>query len=177
MLADGHGQYGCEASEFACKMVSQLIETSMGEKTEADLSDECIKKIIVDAFEQTHYKMDSDAEERFKLSGTTMMLFLIRKGIIYLAWLGDSKAFLASKVSTHLVASMESTEHKPDVNEEAERIEQAGGMVGPFLDPNGNPSGPMRVWNKDRTFPGLATSRSLGDTIGHKLGVSHIPCR
>ena len=42
-------------------------------------------------------------------------------------------------------------------------------------DHNGLPSGPMRIWNKKLTHPGLAMSRSLGDVIAHKLGCSHVP--
>ena len=35
--------------------------------------------------------------------------------------------------------------------------------------------GPHRVFNKDRTAPGLAMSRSLGDGYAHSLGVSAAP--
>lgn len=35
--------------------------------------------------------------------------------------------------------------------------------------------GPYRVWFKDGDYPGLAMSRSIGDTLAHKIGVSSIP--
>ena len=35
--------------------------------------------------------------------------------------------------------------------------------------------GPERVWLKDIDVPGLAMSRSFGDTIAASVGVTHIP--
>ena len=35
--------------------------------------------------------------------------------------------------------------------------------------------GPYRVWFKDGDYPGLAMSRSIGDTLAHKIGVSDLP--
>lgn len=31
-------------------------------------------------------------------------------------------------------------------------------------------TGPERVWLKDQDIPGLAMSRSLGDTVAHSVG-------
>ena len=35
--------------------------------------------------------------------------------------------------------------------------------------------GPFRVWFKNEDYPGLAMSRSIGDKLAHKVGVSDIP--
>ena len=35
----------------------------------------------------------------------------------------------------------------------------------------GDPVGPLRVW-KDENGPGLAMTRSLGDTLGHECGLN-----
>ena len=35
--------------------------------------------------------------------------------------------------------------------------------------------GPYGVWIKNGDYPGLAMSRSIGDTLAHKIGVSDIP--
>ena len=35
--------------------------------------------------------------------------------------------------------------------------------------------GPYRVWFKDAEYPGLAMSRSIGDSYAHKIGVIHEP--
>lgn len=175
MLADGHGSYGQEASALACKVVSQQIDKKMSEANDNDLTDEEIKKIMTNAFSEAHTWMEEDFEDRFRYSGTTLLVFLVRKNTIFLASVGDSKAILASKIGNHIVPTMVSRDHKPDIDSERERIEKAGGIVTPYLDSDHNPSGPARVWNKERTQPGLATSRTLGDIVGHRYGVSHIP--
>ena len=40
-----------------------------------------------------------------------------------------------------------------------------------YLDADGKPVGPARVWLKTQNIPGLAMSRSLGDTVAHTVGV------
>ena len=35
--------------------------------------------------------------------------------------------------------------------------------------------GPHRVWMKDENIPGLAMSRSFGDTVAHQVGVISEP--
>jgi hypothetical protein len=56
-----------------------------------------------------------------------------------------------------------SYDHKPDVPAERARIISNGGRVSPIRDCDGDPVGPMRVWGKFTSYPGLAMSRSMGD--------------
>lgn len=44
-----------------------------------------------------------------------------------------------------------------------------------LLDANGRAVGPNRVWMKSKNYPGLAMSRSLGDTVASKVGVISVP--
>ena len=44
-----------------------------------------------------------------------------------------------------------------------------------MTDEFGKGVGPMRVWAKDEDYPGLAMSRSIGDKLAHKVGVSDVP--
>lgn len=67
-----------------------------------------------------------------------------------------------------------SRDHKPSIQEEAERIVNAGGRIEAFKDQMGNHTGPLRVWS-NQLVPGLAMSRSLGDEVAHSVGVSSIP--
>lgn len=60
-------------------------------------------------------------------------------------------------------------DHKPGLPEERARIEASGGRVF-ALDYDDGYVGPERVWLPDRDIPGLAMSRSLGDTIAHSVG-------
>ena len=63
-----------------------------------------------------------------------------------------------------------SRDHKPNLLEEKKRIIAAGGRVDRIYG-----MGPYRVWFKDGDYPGLAMSRSIGDTLAHKIGVTDIP--
>lgn len=40
-----------------------------------------------------------------------------------------------------------------------------------FLDYNGDPIGPLRVWNKNVDLPGLAMTRCFGDKAGIPAGI------
>lgn len=69
-----------------------------------------------------------------------------------------------------------SEDHKPDLPKEHERItKKFGGRVMSYLDADGKPVGPARVWLKTQNIPGLAMSRSLGDTVAHTVGVEWEP--
>jgi serine/threonine protein phosphatase PrpC len=65
-------------------------------------------------------------------------------------------------------------DHKPELEDEYERIINSGGAVEQFMD-NGKGLGPNRVWVKNEIFPGLAMSRSIGDYIASTVGVTCVP--
>ena len=50
-----------------------------------------------------------------------------------------------------------------------------GGIVEQIIDSSGNRWGPYRVWCKNRNYPGLSMSRSLGDFKGKKCGIIPFP--
>lgn len=52
-----------------------------------------------------------------------------------------------------------------------DNLPRTGGCIAPITYEDGT-DGPHRVWLRDEEVPGLAMSRSVGDTIGKKAGVS-----
>lgn len=40
---------------------------------------------------------------------------------------------------------------------------------------NGNPIGPLRIWDHTEQGPGLMMSRSFGDQVGHRVGMTASP--
>lgn len=68
-----------------------------------------------------------------------------------------------------------SRDHKPNMSGESERIISMNGRIDYYKDAEGRKIGPSRVYAKDEDGPGLAMSRSLGDTIAEKLGVIAVP--
>ena len=68
-----------------------------------------------------------------------------------------------------------STDHKPDLPGEIDRIILNGGEVDRLKDMFGNKIGPPRVFQLRSEYPGLAMSRSLGDFQAKQVGVIPSP--
>jgi len=156
------GLRDARSSAFAACQLPLLVQQALGENPEA------IEAALRRSFAHT--------EESLKTlhppieSGTTATLALLRQNTLWLAWLGDSPAWLiaASSGRAPLDEVIElCTPHHPCRQEEAERIEACGGRIARefiWLD-NGEtmPSGPLRVYfPKENTASGIALSRALG---------------
>lgn len=122
------------------------------------------------------------------------MLVYNRK--IYSASLGDSRALLAitelpSEKPVPKAVDHEDKKHlysftnkvfplqltkdqKPEDPDELARILKNGGHIKRIND-NGKQIGPFRVFDSSGKYPGLAMSRSIGDSSGSSLGVISIP--
>jgi serine/threonine protein phosphatase PrpC len=73
-----------------------------------------------------------------------------------------------------LIAIDITEDHKPDREDEKRRILSRGGRVFAVEYEDGV-DGPPRVWLGHMDIPGLAMSRSLGDTVAHTAGVISEP--
>ena len=51
----------------------------------------------------------------------------------------------------------------------------ANGRIDSYRNQLGNQIGPMRVWLKNEDIPGLAMSRSFGDSLAARVGVNAVP--
>ncbi len=67
-----------------------------------------------------------------------------------------------------------SIDQKPENKEEKERIEKNGGELRKIIQ-NNEEIGPIRVWVKGKKYPGIAMSRSIGDSVANEIGVWSIP--
>ncbi|KAJ4782180.1 Protein phosphatase 2C family protein [Rhynchospora pubera] len=119
-----------------------------------------------------------DCELRIKpgldcsFSGTTAVYIIKQGKDLIIANLGDSRAILA-RVSEqgYIEAKQLTTDFKPAIPEEAERIKKHHGRVFCLRD---EPT-VARVWLPDENYPGLAMSRSLGDLQLKHYGVISTP--
>jgi hypothetical protein len=68
-----------------------------------------------------------------------------------------------------------SFDHKAEDEREACRIKMNGGRIFPYLDEEGEPMGPFRIWIKEKNIPGLAMTRSFGDYVASTVGVISEP--
>lgn len=118
---------------------------------------------------------DADASVDTDFSGTTYVACVIRKNKVYVGNIGDSRMILGKKKSETKYEPVDvSDDHKPDRPDEQKRIEQRGGRVFAIEYEDGV-DGPPRVWLGHMDIPGLAMSRSLGDTVAHTAGVISDP--
>lgn len=120
------------------------------------------------------------------LAGTTACVAVVCDGDhLTVANVGDSRAMLVRRWQPlsaggggddppQLVAVGVSIDHKPTLPSELRRILLSGGRVAALTYQDGG-VGPVRVWLRDEDSPGLAMSRSLGDTCGKRAGVSSAP--
>ena len=169
-VLDGHGSVGHLVSKRCREVFLQFIKA-------ANLD-------MRRAFNMMQNDMLS-SEFDTKCSGATCTLVMYVNGKLACSNCGDSRAVLGRRASNgSFIAIPLSNDHKPDKPEERKRILNCGGHVGcrqvlVSQGPRGPvtmPVGPCRVWyqHKGDTL-GLAMSRSLGDTIVHKCGVSAEP--
>ena len=116
------------------------------------------------------------------LSGTTAVAAFLTGLNLTVGSLGDSRCILGaidSDGSTlgevwEIVAYQLSVDQKPHHQQELERIQRKGGKVAKLQNQYGAHIGPYRVWTKDNVL-GLAMSRSIGDAVGHSVGVQATP--
>ena len=112
-----------------------------------------------------------------KFSGSTCVLLFVINDKLICSNIGDSRCLLfkCSQDGKWSYINL-SIDHKPSNEEEKTRILSNGGEVHPFIDTNGKfEDNIQRVWVKDKQYPGLAISRSIGDSVGKKIGVISEP--
>ena len=116
-----------------------------------------------------------DAEKHFDilLSGTSATIIIVsgaennstRK--MHMAWAGDCPALLWGNSRESIISN--SPLHTPSVDAERFRIYNNRGEIRETDD------GVQRVFLRGRMYPGIRTSRSIGDLIPHQIGVTSEP--
>ena len=137
-------------------------------------------KIITDALYNSvikcQYHVEANSVFNVQLSGTTFTSGFFNGNQLYTCNVGDSRVILISLDSDGKVKTKSLTiDHKPDNPEEKIRIAAVGGKVAQAQDWRGRFSGPQRIWVKNINSPGLAMSRSVGDTVAHSVGCACEP--
>lgn len=178
---DGHGLGGDHCSAYVVANMWKILEKCLNEFPDD------VFKAIKKTFKRTDMRLrnhaDQDPRCDVELSGTTATIVLIdchTKGPrkIYVANVGDSKAVISSSQADARnrfgVVNL-TLDHNFEDSYEVQRAKSKGGFVSQ-LKINGEPQGPPRIFHsEEKTRPGLAVSRSLGDTEAHSVGVSSEP--
>lgn len=188
-IFDGHGKHGREVVDFCTNFMQNYFNSHN--------FSESPQEYLTAMFEECDRVLLSESKINCSTSGTTGVVVLINSEGIWTCSVGDSRAVLGclpkhpklvemrehkgNKYKSPLVPSRVlkavqiSLDQKPNISYELERIIKAGGIVSQITSTQGKKIGPYRVWKPESQIPGLAMSRSLGDTIAKKIGVVSKP--
>lgn len=169
-VLDGHGEHGHIVSKRCRENFPHFLKSTNWQ--------------VEAAFNMMQNDLTS-SEIDVRCSGATCVIACISNNRLTVYNCGDSRAVLGRRSASGAIAAYPlSNDHKPDKPEERKRILGCGGHLGcrQVLVNQGNrgpvsmPVGPCRVWYQHRGETlGLAMSRSLGDSIVHKVGVTAEP--
>ena len=163
-VCDGHGPKGHVVSKYVVNHIetnSQVLFTN-----NINIRDE-MKTLM----EGTQQSLIQNKKNIIKQSGTTLTAALILRETVYLINVGDSKTMLVYEDNPPVSTTLHSLESK----EERKFIDLSKAEVTRLKNESGKEMGPLRLFQKGGTGPGLMMSRSLGDSIGHDLGMSVEP--
>lgn len=179
---DGHGEFGTPCSQFAC---DRLCENLAKHRLFRDDPPQALHAAFVSTNVQLHRYPGIDDS----MSGTTGISVLLRGRTLYAANVGDSRAVLAERRGDALVAVDLSNDQTPFRADEAARVKACGARVLTLDQLEGikNPNvqcwggeddddgDPPRLWVQNGMYPGTAFTRSLGDTVAERIGVTAVP--
>jgi serine/threonine protein phosphatase PrpC len=126
-LYDGHA--GRSAAEFC----AEKLHINIASKIETPTENENVRKAIFDGFKETDISFLTLAQSKNYKDGCTAVTATIIRDIMFVAWVGDSKAVLARRESedpeSRLKALNITKDHSCIQAKERERIVKAGGFV------------------------------------------------
>ena len=168
---DGHGPHGKKCARDTCKFfIDSLGKHKLGTKRQVRYAfnvtcDKCEKYLEMSPYDT-------------RVSGTTMTACILMKDKLHIGWVGDSRAVIATRgPNRELVANDLTKDHKPEDPVERKRIQRMGGEVKKFILGNADDDDgiPYRVFVAGTMVPGLAMSRSIGDTMATDVGATPKP--
>ena len=203
-IFDGHGDNGHLISDLISKFLSQYFtnkknfvishkNNSQFSNSESSSDSDSLKseeieinsEKISEIFENNNFientinkLVEKSNECNFNLdfSGTTCTLLFLIENKIICSNIGDSQCVLFNcSNQDRWTYEIISIIHKPDEPKEKQRILEMGGEIHPYYDENGIYEGPNRIYAKNKTYPGLCLSRSIGDLIGEEIGIISEP--
>ncbi|KAK4714335.1 hypothetical protein R3W88_020242 [Solanum pinnatisectum] len=129
-----------------------------------------------EAFLKSYKAMDKELRSHPNLdcfcSGSTAITLVKQDSNLFMGYIGDSRAIMASKDSNDSMVAVQLTvDLKPDLPKEAERIKRCKGRVFALQD---EPE-VQRVWLPFDDAPGLAMARAFGDFCLKEYGVISVP--
>lgn len=180
---DGHGAEGRPSSQVVRDNVPEAILRSLRDSASADSDTpvpsvtekgELVRRFMAmsNAFEEAEEILkDEDSEIDHVFSGTTAVATMLCGQVAFTAWSGDSRAIIGRGIGANVYPIDLTHDQKPSRVDEKKRVRAQGGRVTRWK----KNIGPLRVWLPDDWIPGLAMTRSVGDTVLTEFGVVPTP--
>lgn len=171
-VLDGHGPNGHIVSQFLESQYVIFLQKYLPSFTSGlpESSSSYLFKELISELECALY----ESQINILYSGSTLISVLLFENYCICTSIGDSRAIIGEFEKTWTCKAL-NKEHKPGDPEERKRIEEYGGRVGSMKDNNGKPVGPVRAWGSSQNSPGLAMSRTIGDSFSANFGVISDP--
>lgn len=166
-VCDGHGHSGHHVSRFLANKLPEAVGRLS--RNEGNWED-----VIGNAYGNVNEALRGQRFDTVS-SGATCVCVLLSAESIYCGNVGDSRAVLCRKSPYSVQAIPLSTDHKPELPSERQRILQKGGRIAPIYTDNHEPYGPARIWLPDDDSPGLSMTRAMGDYLATSIGLTGIP--
>ncbi|KAL7545138.1 hypothetical protein ACHAWF_008492 [Thalassiosira exigua] len=171
---DGHGPNGAECSIFAREHV--LRSSDHPKPRGMDVSNHISSSLTRSYHEASSLLEDEVSGIDALNSGTTATSLVFTKNLMHIANVGDSRCLLIESDRTGKTSALAlTTDHTPEHEGEAKRIEACGGVVaskqGDTMGLVSTGLGQKRVWSKTGKGCGTAFTRSIGDSFAKSLGV------
>ena len=170
-IFDGHGEDGHLLTAYLRDAVPKLLEPAVQSVLTGQSDISALRGQLADLFPKLQRDMCQDLPLDSDLSGSTAVVTVIVDDVLLCGSVGDSRAVLGCKGSPWRLIPL-TRDHRPESPTESERILSKGGRIEPNYDEERLPVGSPRVWLPTENVPGLAMSRSLGDALVHRYGVS-----
>lgn len=157
-VLDGHGPFG----HLISFRLSQSLPHYIGKRRQSVEQEgwgDCLKAAFLEAQEELLI-FAAEHDVNLLVSGACASVVVLEEQTVHIAFVGDCRVVLGSwhRHNSHMIFC--SQDHKPDLPGERARLEGAGSEVR-----SPDSASPARVYLRGRNnIPGLAVSRSFGDT-------------
>jgi len=192
---DGHGECGHTVAEISCEVLPKLLLRRLakagalpGFPGDGGANQAYIREVMSKSFEEMHgivemltsQIVDADKEpgqmdgRSSGSTGTVIMMMPGQRALVSLV--GDSRAVFgrrrrgrgADDYGPWNMTEL-TRDHKPDLPDEQQRIEQSGAKV---ITVGNDHLTVTRVYTKHQSWPSINMSRSIGDLHSHTQGLS-----
>ena len=178
-VCDGHGPEGHLVSGYLREILPSTLNKSFKENNLEDIDNnnkESMKKVIINAFNIVNNKINANQNFDNEFSGSTCVSALLTQTRIITCNTGDSRCIIGKFKDGKWTSEALTRDHKPSENDEKMRILNSNGFISPSYDEETQEYyGPDRVWVIEKISPGLAMTRSFGDSYAHSVGVTEEP--